>query len=521
MRPLLVLGILLSLMAEGQRPKTNRELHPDGRVVDILTGRGIPGVEITSTPITRGEQPIHLVSNPDGTFPFPFQSLTISVRKPGYREISAIGSGGNLAICCEWDYDIHERPLEGPFYYSMMPLGEISAVVKDAAGNAVANRSILVERAGANSLDRDKYGYEEPRQIDTDQQGRFRLQLDAVDTEFFTQDEACGSSLLARIPVTPGANPEIRLTIPSRRLHTIRGRVRNSVPPSDFQEIVLRLSPVLLYPGCSGDRRQVLTRSGGAFSISGVPPGNYVLSADLQPRCDDDLCQGPVWTANRQITVAGKELRNVQIAIFPNLKLRIATHLEGSQPEGWSRLPEVYLAGDSGAAVGRKLSSGDDAQRSFVISDVQPGRYSLRFRNALTVPYLREIRLNGKLASVDSLVLTDRPDENQLDLYFSGEGANLQVCGVDQNGQPLRRYTPVIFQRREGPFRLLSPQGNVLEPGEYFVFVVQPDLPVIAIRPEIVSRYVDRAIRVSLKAGQDIKLELPAIEDHPLAPRPL
>ncbi len=75
-----------------------------------------------------------------------------------------------------------------------------------------------------------------------------------------------------------------------------------------------------------------------------------------------------------------------------------------------------------------------------------------------------------------------------------------------------------MFQRRDGPFDYLDPQGNALRPGEYFVFVITPDLPVIAIRPEILSRYVDRAVPVSLKASQDIKMELIAIEDHPLAP---
>jgi len=407
----------------------------------------------------------------------------------------------------------------------MMPLGEISGVMVDGKGQIVANGSLWAERSGANQ-ERD-YEYESPRLITTDGAGRFHVQLDAMDTDFFMPDEACGRSLRAHIRVRPGVNDDIRITTPSNRLHTIAGSVVNFGPHLDFDEIVVAVRVAGAVPGCLAHPPAVLASSGGEFAFSGLPQGGkYILTASLQRKCTDDVgCGGPNSTAKQAVTVGMNDLKNARIEIHPSLEVTVVTHLDSDQPNA-GRIPSVYLADESGEAAG--LSSGVTASfagsgdRGLIISQLQPGRHSLtiRYPDRTKVPYLREVRLNGEVVPANSIVLTDRNDGNRLDAYFSDQAGHLSVYAVDQSGYALRRYTPIIYQRQEGPFELLdvgSP-GMALRPGNYFVFVVTPDLPVVAIRPQILSGYASWATPVSLKAGQDLKLELKAVDIYPLAP---
>lgn len=88
----------------------------EGRVVDVVTGRGIPGVQVQILPLRRGPdkpEPLQAITNEHGDFAFP--GGTVFLQKPGYPDISSGANG--VETCCEWDYGINGRSIPGPFYY--------------------------------------------------------------------------------------------------------------------------------------------------------------------------------------------------------------------------------------------------------------------------------------------------------------------------------------------------------------------------------------------------------------------
>jgi hypothetical protein len=76
-----------------------------------------------------------------------------------------------------------------------------------------------------------------------------------------------------------------------------------------------------------------------------------------------------------------------------------------------------------------------------------------------------------------------------------------------------------MFSRPEGPYSRWSIYDSAIAPGDYYLLLLPPDLLYLAIRPDIVSRYMDHAVRVSLSPGQSFKVEAPVVVGHPLAPK--
>jgi hypothetical protein len=487
-----------------------------GRVIDILTGRGIPDVKIHAAgPVYRPDLAMETTSGANGEFSFP--GGTPSFQKPGYRQITT-GVYNDKDACCQWGWDLQGRNIESPFYYySMMPQGELSGVVLKSGGQIAAGYSITFQRVGAETSDTRAASFEMPVVITTDRNGRFHLQLDAVNTDIFVSDEACGALRIGRVRLMPGEQSTAQFTIPKQRLHTVRGEISNHVPPIAGGELHVRLTPISRYDsGCVGPPETVLPQSGGAFLMKGIPPGKYMLEVGLQPRCIDDVCSRPSWNAYHVIEVIDRDIDRVSVSLFPNVRLKVTMHWEEHAPDPYD-VPELDLVDETGVWYHPHGFAVGKTEESFVFSQVQPGQYALRPRPRATNFYLREVRLDGNVIPADSISVSNGQEKANLDLYFSAKVSHLQALGVDQNHSHLKRHVALLFQRPEGPYWILSPQGNRVPPGDYFVLVLQPELPLFAIRPEILSRYADHAVRVSLKPGQDLKLEVVALEAYPLA----
>jgi hypothetical protein len=150
---------------------------------------------------------------------------------------------------------------------------------------------------------------------------------------------------------------------------------------------------------------------------------------------------------------------------------------------------------------------------------VQPGRYGLKVDQRTNNFYLREVQFDGKPISGDAIQIARDAQKARLDLYFSANVAHLQVIGLDPDRRPAQRYTAVMFSRPEGPYSGWSIYDSAIAPGDYYLLLLPPDLLYLAIRPDIVSRYMDHAVRVSLSPGQSFKVEAPVVVGHPLAPK--
>src|SRR5882724_2028188 len=96
-----------------------------GRVVDVLTGRGIPGVAITR----EGQTPEQAfdTSDSEGNFSFSFSGSSLAFHKPGYRDVTS-------QLCCQREYDIRGGFIKHTYTYTMMPQAEISGVLLESGG---------------------------------------------------------------------------------------------------------------------------------------------------------------------------------------------------------------------------------------------------------------------------------------------------------------------------------------------------------------------------------------------------
>lgn len=99
-----------------------------------------------------------------------------------------------------------------------------------------------------------------------------------------------------------------------------------------------------------------------------------------------------------------------------------------------------------------------------------------------------------------------------------------QVFVLRSPARPISYYSPTAHLDRKPLRRGEQPEDGERayrypSPGDYFAFVLQPDLPLVAIRHEILARYMDGAVRISVKPGEEIRMQLVALEDHPLTPR--
>jgi hypothetical protein len=481
-----------------------------GRVVDVLTGRGIPAVAITR----QGQTPEQAFDTSDSDGNFSFSGSYLAFHKPGYRDVTS-------QLCCQREGDVRGNGFKHTYTYTMMPQAELSGVLLESGGRPAAYREILLEHVGSQREYSGAWAPEPGRLITIHSDGRFEAYIDAVDTDLFTQDEYCGKLLLQHLRLKPGEHRVVRLVIPKPPLHTVRGRVSNNVPSISGGGIDVSLDPVSRFGSGCGHYEIALPPSNTTFAINNVPPGKYLLTAKPPPVCvGGDMCSELPWNTYRNVEVADRDVRDADLTLNPNVRVSGTLHWEGTRPGPFS-MPRFDLLDATG--IWYHYWHGFEFQEpweAFVFSQVQPGRYSLRAsdgNNAHSV-YLREVRLDGKTIPPDSTWEASDTQKNQLDLYLSSDVAHLDVFGVDENHQPLTRYVVVVFRQAQGPYSVLRQDANALDPGEYFVLVLQPDLPLFAIRRDIISRYMGRAVPISLKPGDNLKIEVVAVEAHPLAP---
>jgi hypothetical protein len=446
--------------------------------------------------------PPEIVTDESGEFPY---ADGASFKKDGYRD-----------PCVQ--YACYENYIEGDRFivvYYLMPQVEVTGVLLNPGGSRAANRSIMALHVGAPRSD--------ARYFSTDGEGRFHVTLDTVETDLFLEDEFCGAFRLQRIRPRPGQAISMQLSIPERRLGTLSGRVSNELLRIGFEEIVVRLLPAERFStACArpmpDDLPRILPVGGGEFSIRGVPPGEYILGATLGARPTSDVGSPARSTTYAKMEVNGGDVRSANLTLHPNLELTGTLHFEGRTPGPYD-VPEIRLTDQTGAWYHSRLKWVKEPE-SFAFADVQPGRYTL---STLTTGgaanfYLRELRVNGQPTAPDDLFFSFLEPKAHLDLYLSSNVAHLEIIGVDQERHPVSHYRAIVFSKPDGPYLLRGVWDSAIPPGDYRILLLPSQLPKFAIRADIISRYLDRAVQVSLSPGQTLKVEVPVLQVYPLAP---
>jgi hypothetical protein len=503
--PIGALWLAASTFAVAQTP------YSQGRVIDAITGRPLAGV-VVMLPNSPDKQ---ATTNANGEFELIGDMWRASYQyrfaKAGYRYIShadVAGGHGSAAAALvegadgtrpELYYAGGEKKFT-PLTAMMIPISEVAGSVVDESGHPLANVNV-----SASPTSEPEVSEAPAAAAVTDAQGKFTLQVNAVETRLTASPPCAGSerrASLARIVQPTTGTFHVELVLPARPTYSVRGRIANHVPRFDGAILFLALSE--LCPEASTRVRV----SGGGFSLDGVPPGKYVLTGTLQRDVGDcDTCSvEPSRQVRRAVEVVDRNLHDVDLTFYTGAEVRGVVHWEGTPREGVS-LAMFDAAGEAGSFVSLNEKEGVPASRR-----VQPGQWRLGLTNPERY-YLKEIRLNGAVLPGNSIAITPAMQRVKLDVYVSSIVAACELKVKDAAGRPLNLYTAALM-RREGDRYVVVPfEGN--PPGEYRIVALTPALAASGFRPAIMERFAGQGTPVKLRAGVN-EVEVTAIEAHPL-----
>lgn len=506
-----------------------------GRVLDAVTGRGIPGARVTT--VAQGTNPLvslHTITDANGDFAFAEAGGWTDCQREGYKrllETEIVGADGSRPE----SFDVGGVTITTPYLILMMPLDylprfsnptSIAGTVVDQANHPVSGAEVAVRQPGDDRS----------RNTQTDSEGRFTLKAHPGETELTVTDLPCetsrpGRASFSKLQLAAGGHHELRIVLKPGPTYPVAGLIQNHVTPYDAI-MALSLFPQgqLRSDGC---RPKFLKETARSFSFSGVPAGRYFVNATLSRNVHDcDTCSGePVYTVTQPIEVSAKSGRPPKIDIYQGADVTGSIHREGKPPVYINSRP-VCVVNAAGVDYCNDANDPQNPQKIH-LSHVQPGEYRIVagiksgefWISEGRDFYVTEARLDSKPLSSGKLIIGTDVDRATLDLYTSSTAAHCNVHVVDSEHHPLSLYSVALMKKQGIHYVVRDFDPRVAErysfvPGQYLLLALTPALPRIAFEAGLLEQYASRATPITLSAGETLKVEVAAIEAHPLAQDP-
>jgi carboxypeptidase family protein len=262
-----------------------------------------------------------------------------------------------------------------------------------------------------------------------------------------------------------------------------------------------------------------LVQPDGRFTVSGLAPGDYTLTATMPGGFGDDA-----ESATAQITVAGQDVNGVQLtAVKPStltgrIVIADAAAAQALQP-GTIRLaatpkdPGMNIAGPGGP--GRVNDDGTLAIKA------RPGVVRIVLAGPLAGWTLKAVRLNGIDLTDAGVEVKANEDVGDLEVELTNHLTNVSGLVTNSRGDAAHDYSVVIFsqdrERWSSPgrfFRIGRPdqdgrfKASGLPAGEYYAIAIDALDPNNAQNPEFLDRASNRAVRFSLNDAETKTLDL-------------
>lgn len=336
--PLLLAGGLFPPLAPAQPPRGIVE----GEVVDISTGRAIPGarVRLRSSP----DDPIFATADDQGRFRFsglPLKSYELAAHFPGFIPSDARAARNGVALV-----SLNRASTTADVNLEMQPYAVITGTVTDAFGVPVAGLTVeALQRFPAGerhsscgpSLSEPGYQYVAASCVRTDDRGEYRLAPLAPGPYYVyvQSDYEFGSTG----PISQPHDPLRRATLDPSALHPadakevaatpgkevradirlirgggvkVAGRVTGVLEnaPGRYTRVGLRHIPPATASGGSAD---VVA---GSFVISDVLPGRYLIAAVQY--APGSIGQSDVLSyGSRTIDVGDEDIAGIDLSLAP------------------------------------------------------------------------------------------------------------------------------------------------------------------------------------------------------------
>lgn len=209
------------------------------------------------------------------------------------------------------------------------------------------------------------------------------------------------------------------------------------------------------------------------FVVERVPEGSYYATVQTQFRPGADPKAPMVMLTGRElVTVSGRDVENLVIALSPGIEISGRVRIEGTQP-AQAQQPRIMLRATDQGSGGLNTTTNPDG--TFTIRNVIPGTYQV---TALNMPnaYLSSVRYEGQDVTWSPITIGSGA-AGTIEAVFKTDGAKLTGIVRDEKGDLLTEarltlwasstnsgYVMTSMTDRTGTFRFQN-----LPPGEYRV----------------------------------------------------
>ncbi|HEX3354502.1 MAG TPA: carboxypeptidase regulatory-like domain-containing protein [Terriglobales bacterium] len=308
----------------------------------------------------------------------------------------------------------------------------------------------------------------------------------------------------------PGEEVEADFTMRNVRTVEVAGRVLAPDGKPTTHAYVNLNSPEV---GGGVDEFTAGTGAKGEFSIKGVPPGSYVLSAQQHDENGFHMAQ-------QKLEVGNDNLDSVVIAFGKGTTIsgRIVPAGAGTNGSRHIQIQIVLeLAGESDSASFAGAKVKEDG--SFEITDVPDGNYALEISGIEQGWYMKSARLGEQDVLQKGLALEQGPSGGTLEIVLSSASARLEGTVLERD-QPVggaqvraRPDPETAYNRARGGRTTTDQNGHFtfdpMPPGKYRITAklpsASPETPAVTSEPETVTlgEHDHKAVELMLATPQN------------------
>jgi hypothetical protein len=318
------------------------------------------------------------------------------------------------------------------------------------------------------------------------------------------------------LDVTAGAETFADLTLVPTRVTTVSGDVVDAAG----RPAVIAMVHLTAKDGPAVAAGHIFdtaaARSAGAFSLSGVPPGDYTLSvqaffdeAEMMRMVSSGGFQGGGYSM--PLTVSGTPIANLRVVIPQAVEIAGRVLFEGSPPPGGGTAVTVFAARDAAGETGPRTTVGPDGR--FTLR-VLPGPWRIVAWSPGWMP--KRLTFRGRVAEdAFAPIEIDPAPDARIELVLTSKVPVVTGTVTDAEGKPQMDYHVVIFPaERTTPSRARTESHverpdkwgrfrvDALPPGEYLIAALADYDPAEGLDEELLDTLRPAATPIRLAEGQ-------------------
>ncbi|HUI53691.1 MAG TPA: carboxypeptidase-like regulatory domain-containing protein [Bryobacteraceae bacterium] len=529
-RFLLLPAVLAALgHAQTAAPANETPASLSGTVTNSLTGEPVLRAHVSlQATINNTQQRFGAMTNGEGKFALPrlpAGQYFVTVERVGFVA-AANGPGLNNNV------RLQPGDKKEDFKLVLTPTGAISGRVTDSDGEPVQAATVAVESGmGSNSAQTDDKGQ---YRIGGLRAGKYRVRAAPGNLPFPAEIRTDGTKDVhnagtyfpgvlerksgARVEVLPGAELSgIDIRLVRTPIVTVSGKVEDLPSGAQNVNVQVRLASPGVFSGGMGG----LVKPDGSFKISGLDPGKYTLAATQFGQGGLRLQSAPV-----EIEVAGADIEHLELRMIPPFDISGQMRFEDERarqpqrppaPQGRPAPPprprQVMLRPADGISFGMQRPADIDADDSFTLQGVQPGRYVLSLMWGPA--YVKSVRLGDVETSGPILDVRNGANGAALTVVVSSNMCEVSGTVNDSSGPvPDARIALGADPEYGGGNQVTASAADgtykfVVAPGKYRIAVVDNDTMINAMRQGWeLDGYEDVIVNLELQPGDKVTQNL-------------